>query len=176
MNAKVKAYYVIKYRDGYVRKNADNPGVATFLGTREEATRFDTVTKLLTFVQQAVRHSNEDSVKRGWTLTYLSDRLNIVRVEETEAVRSVEKVDTKWIDSTKPVVLYNVRKQQYLKLDEFGNVTSAATINEAAVYESLSTALSAPRAYVTVGIPEEIKTYNVYITTSAPKITETVLK
>lgn len=80
-------YYLLKNGDTrFVAASGtglEQAGVKSYSASREQATRFDSVRDVLTFIGQAQRNINIEGNKRGYIPAYLSDTFNIVRVEET---------------------------------------------------------------------------------------------
>lgn len=103
--------------------------------------------------------------------------LKIVKIVEETPKPSIEVVtlDNDLIDPKHAVVLYNVRKQMYVRYDSTGAL-GYGLLEDAHVWGSLAAALKFQFPRTSVGLPEEIEVRNVKEKERLPIITETVLQ
>jgi hypothetical protein len=102
--------------------------------------------------------------------------MHLVRVEEVQRPTTARATASDMIDPSKPVALYNVRKQLYVAPnDRYGGETYSM-VDKARVFPNLAATLEFNFPYIAVGLKEEFAIHQVETYTPDPIITETVLK
>lgn len=170
-------YYVISHSQDALRGvdwylDPDNYGTTQL----ERARRFNTAGEAFEFCGRESR----------WASLKDLPLRRILHVIETQEPRQVQLVSKTKINPTKPVALFNVGKGVYGKVQDSHEITAAASLNDATVFNDLADALTAVtmngivvRSILGRSIdPQELKTVHVHqveIIPGGTKITKQVV-